>query len=311
MTIRAAAKTIGFTKLGFRARARHFSPIDADLKGRTLIVTGATSGIGRSAVGQLAELGASIVIVGRNPDKTARVRDEVITNGAVGEISFEIADLAMMKSVRALGARLLQRNEQIHVLINNAGTLFPDRGITDEGVEQTLATNLLSHFLLTNLLLERMKESAPARIINVSSGGMYTQRIRPGDLQYDKAAYDGSAAYARTKRGQVILTELWAERLAADGIVVHAMHPGWADTPGLKSSLPGFRRLTKPVLRTPAEGADTIVWLAAASEAVESTGRFWLDRQSVPTHFFDSTKETGRDRDLLWLRLGELAGSIC
>jgi NAD(P)-dependent dehydrogenase (short-subunit alcohol dehydrogenase family) len=129
------------------------------------------------------------------------------------------------------------------------------------------------------------------------------------DLQSTRKEYKGSIAYARAKRGQVILTELWAERLADDGVVVHAMHPGWADTPGVEESLPIFRRVTKPFLRTPEQGADTIVWLAASEVAAETSGKFWLDRRPRSTHRLRSTVEAVDDRQGLWDALNDLAGS--
>jgi NAD(P)-dependent dehydrogenase (short-subunit alcohol dehydrogenase family) len=138
---------------------------------------------------------------------------------------------------------------------------------------------------------------------------MYTQRIRVRDLQNTRGQYKGSIAYARAKRGQVILTELWADRLADQGIVVQAMHPGWADTPGVEASLPLFRKITKPFLRTPEQGADTIVWLAASDEAAETTGKFWLDRRPRPTHRLKNTVEALEDRQGLWDALNELAGT--
>jgi NAD(P)-dependent dehydrogenase (short-subunit alcohol dehydrogenase family) len=190
-------------------------------------------------------------------------------------------------------------------LVNNAGVLLPEREETQEGLEKTFATNLLGHFVLTNLLIEKLE--APARIINVSSGGMYSQRIRVDDLQMERGAYDGTVAYARTKRGQVILTELWAESLRSRGIVVHSMHPGWADTPGVSGSLPRFYKLTKPLLRTPEQGADTIVWLCASDEAARSTGQFWHDRRPRPPHRFRRTRETESERTLLWERLTKLS----
>nr|NIS43200.1 SDR family NAD(P)-dependent oxidoreductase [Desulfuromonadales bacterium] len=160
-------------------------------------------------------------------------------------------------------------------------------------------------FLLTNLLIPRLIESAPSRIINVSSGGMYSQRLSISNLQNDQGEYKGSAAYARTKRGQVILTEMWAEQLADKGVTVSSMHPGWADTPGVAKSLPGFYKLTKPILRTAAEGADTIVWLAAAAEASE-TGRFWHDRRARPIHKTRRTREGIEARRELWEALTTL-----
>jgi NAD(P)-dependent dehydrogenase (short-subunit alcohol dehydrogenase family) len=208
-----------------------------------------------------------------------------------------------MSDVRALAERI---EAPIHILVNNAGVLLPTRTETVEGIETTFATNLLGHFLLTNLLVPKL--AASARIINVSSGGMYAQRISVGNLQNTRGAYDGSKAYARTKRGQVILTELWAGALAPRGIVVHAMHPGWADTPGVSTSLPRFYRLTKPLLRSPAQGADTIVWLCAADEAGRSTGKFWHDRTPRPTHRFARTRETAEEREALWSELCRYSG---
>jgi dehydrogenase/reductase SDR family protein 12 len=153
-----------------------------------------------------------------------------------------------------------------------------------------------------------MQHSAPARIINVSSGGMYTQRIRVDDLQRVRGGFDGAAVYARSKRAEVILTEMWAQRLAGSGITVHAMHPGWADTPGIQSSLPGFYRVTRPLLRTPAEGADTIVWLGAAAEPALRSGLFWHDRRPRPFYLLPRTRETPAERASLWAQCVELSG---
>ncbi len=294
---------VGYTALGYRLRPH--PPIEADLRGRVAVVTGATSGLGRETASSLAALGASLVIVGRNPEKTRAVAQEIAQSTGNPEVRFELADLSSMQEIRALADRI---EAPIHLLVNNAGVLLPEREETPEGLEKTFATNLLGHFLLTNLLIEKLE--APARIINVSSGGMYTQRIRVNDLQMAQERYDGAVAYARTKRGQVILTELWAESLRDKGIVVHSMHPGWADTPGVSSSLPRFYKLTKPLLRTPAQGADTIVWLCASEEAGQTTGQFWHDRRPRPPHRLRSTRETESERALLWEKLNELSASV-
>ena len=195
------------------------------------------------------------------------------------------------------------------VLVNNAGVLSPQRNLSADGIELTLATNVIGPFLLTNLLIGLLKDSAPARVINVSSGGMYTRGIRVEDLQNEQGRFDGAAAYARTKRAQVILTEIWAQRLAGTGVVVHAMHPGWADTPGVRSSLPSFYKATRPLLRTPAQGADTIVWLGAAIAPGQISGRFWHDRRERPTHLLPGTRETQCDRERLWEQCARLSGS--
>jgi NAD(P)-dependent dehydrogenase (short-subunit alcohol dehydrogenase family) len=148
------------------------------------------------------------------------------------------------------------------------------------------------------------------RLLPIGGRGrlVYAQRISVNDLQNARGTYDGAKAYARTKRGQVILTELWAGALAPCGIVVHAMHPGWSDTPGVSTSLPRFYKLTKPLLRSPAQGADTIVWLCAADEAGRSTGKFWHDRTPRPTHRFAGTRETAEEREALWSELCRYSG---
>lgn len=303
-----AAIVPGFAKIGYRIRKRSWQPMAEALTGRTVVVTGATSGLGRAAALELVRLDADVILVGRNPGKTARVRDEIAAEAGRETVRFELADLSLMAEIRGLAQRLLADEPAIHVLVNNAGTLFNERLATVEGIEKTLATNLLGHFLLTNLLIPRLVESAPARIINVASGGMYGQRISIGNLQNGRGEYKGAAAYARTKRGQVILTEMWAEQLKDTGVTVNSMHPGWADTPGVAHSLPTFHKITKPFLRTPPEGADTIVWLAASDEIQGSSGRFWHDRQPRPTHRSRRTKELPEKRRELWRALSELSG---
>ena len=153
-----------------------------------------------------------------------------------------------------------------------------------------------------------LEASAPARVINVSSGGMYTQKLAADDLQFERGTFDGTTAYARTKRAQVVLTELWAQRLQSAGVMVHSMHPGWADTPGLRASLPRFYRATQFLLRTPEQGADTIVWLGAAPEPAQRSGGFWHDRRERTTHMVPRTTESDADRNELWEQCMWLSG---
>ncbi len=295
----------GFTNLGYLAHSRRFRPLQADMTGKNVVITGGTSGLGLAAAGALVDLGARVVVVGRSPGHLEEARAE-LGAGATGLQ----ADLSLMSEVRRLADQLLEKEDHIDVLINNVGVLLADRRLTGEGLEETFATNLAGQFLLTGLLAERLIESAPARVVNVSSGGMYTERIRPDDLQFEKGRYTGTAAYARTKRGQVILTEMWADRLRGSGVAVHAMHPGWANTPGVSKSLPTFDKLMRPFLRTPEQGADTMVWLAAAApEPGISTGGFWFDRRPAPTHLTDSTRESPDERDRLWQALVEMTGA--
>ncbi len=299
----------GFTRQGYRCHARNWKPLAVSMRGRTVVVTGATSGLGRAAAMQLAELGARVILVGRNPDKIEDTRRDIV--GATGneDVVGALADLAVLADVRKLARRLLRTQPRIHVLVNNAGVLLRERTTTAEGNETVLATNLLAPFLLTQLLLPRLVQSAPSRIVNVSSGGMYTSGLALDDLQYERAPYEGARAYARTKRALVVLTELWAQRLADSGVVVHSMHPGWADTAGVAKSLPAFHAITRRLLRTAEQGADTISWLAAAPEAAGASGLFWLDREPHVTHVLPGTDPSPEERQRLWDALVELTAA--
>jgi NAD(P)-dependent dehydrogenase (short-subunit alcohol dehydrogenase family) len=203
----------------------------------------------------------------------------------------------------------LAAGETIDMLINNAGALFNPRQTTAEGLEKSFALLLLSPYILTERLLPLLQQSGSARVVNVLSGGMYTQKIDVEDLQSQRGAYSGSVAYARAKRGLMIATEEWAARWEDYGITVNAMHPGWADTPGVETALPGFHRVTKRFLRSPEEGADTAVWLATSTEAGEVSGKFWLDREQHPSHLSDRTRETPEERQQLLAHLEDLLGS--
>ena len=293
----------GFTNVGYKLHARDFDPIDADLSGKTVVITGGTGGLGRAAAIELSKLGARLIIVSRTRSKLDDLQDSI-----EGDVETIQADLGLMAEVRHV-AEQLKAEPHIDVLINNVGVLLPEREETEEGIEKTLAVDLAGHFLLTNLLIPKLVESAPSRVINVTSGGMYSERIRPDDLQFERGTYTGTAAYARAKRGQVILTEMWADLLSGTGVTVHAMHPGWARTEGVADSLPTFNLLMKPFLRTPEQGADTIVWLASASQPGVTNGRFWFDREEAPTHMLESTRETDAERDALWDGLVDLTGA--
>ncbi len=293
-----------FTNLGYRLHARKFAPLETDMGGKTVLVTGASGGLGLETARRLGAMGARVIMVARDHAKLSRASHTVD-----GPTAIEIADLSLLQDVRRLAERILESEGHLDVLVNNVGVLLPKREITSEGVEKTLATNLAGQFLLTNLLIPKLTDSAPARVINVSSGGMYSERIEPSDLQFAEEAYKGTTAYARTKRAQVILTEMWAQRLPDQRVLFHSMHPGWAATSGVAASLPTFNKLMRPLLRTPEQGADTIVWLAVDSEPTKSSGRFWFDREPAPTHLADSTRETERDRQRLWAALVDITDS--
>jgi NAD(P)-dependent dehydrogenase (short-subunit alcohol dehydrogenase family) len=209
--------------------------------------------------------------------------------------------------VRALAAAAPDR---LDVLVHNAGLMSHTPEITAEGHAHTFATHVLGPFLLTHLLADRLR-AARGRVIWVSSGGMYTQHLdlaRAAGL--DGRPWDGVVAYAQQKRAQVLLSESFADLLAPEA-TSHAMHPGWVDTPGVADALPRFHRWLGPLLRTPAEGADTLVWLTGAPVAGETTGRFWLDRRARRTEILPGTRHDARDRRALWELCAAHTGVSC
>ncbi len=299
----------GYANVGYRIRSRGWSASELQrMEGKVVLVTGASSGLGLAAAEGFARLGATLWLVVRSPERGEQARVRIAERSGNGDVHVGVCDLSELESVRRFAERLRDQVRRLDVLVNNAGVMTEARGVSVDGIELTFATNVVGPFLLTNLLIPLLEQSTPARIINVSSGGMYTQKLRVDDLQSDRGEFDGPKAYARTKRAEVILTELWAEQLAGTGVVVHAMHPGWSDTPGVRSSLPRFAKVTRPLLRTPAQGADTIVWLGAAAEPSRSSGRFWHDRRPRSTHRLRSTRETPQERERLWAACVGLSG---
>lgn len=298
----------GYTKLGHAARSRGWTEDLPSLTGRTVVITGATSGIGRAAAQRFAALGARVVLVARSRSRGDLAVAEIRAATGNELVDVVIGDLGSLESIREAAATIVDQEAAIDVLVNNAGVLPPARELSADGHELTFATNVLGMVALTEGLLPRLVASAPARVINVSSGGMYTARLDVDDLQTQRKDFDGAAVYAQTKRMQVILTEQWADRLKGAGVVAHAMHPGWVATPGVETSLPRFNRVMGPLLRTPEQGADTIVWLGAADDALRTTGGFWHDRRERPTHRVPFTRESAADRQRLWDAVHDLAG---
>jgi dehydrogenase/reductase SDR family member 12 len=291
----------GYTNVGYALRSRTWDDdTPHSMSGKSVLVTGATSGLGLAAAEGFARLGADVTLVARDAERGERAHAQVAEHCDGGAARLELCDLARLSSIRDLGRRCNGRGDGLDVLVHNAGVLAEERTLTEDGIEMTFAVNVVAPFLLTALLTDRLADRAPSRIITVSSGGMYTQRIHTDDLQNAQGEFNGATAYARTKRAQVLLTEVWARRLADRGIIAHAMHPGWADTPGISASLPRFYRASRPLLRTPQQGADTIVWLGAADEAAASSGGFWHDRRRRPTSLLPWTRETAADRCAVW-----------
>ena len=294
-----------FTKIGYAARKRidSWSSLDDhDLTGKVIVVTGATSGLGYAAAQQFAKNGASLVLVGRGADRNQRVVSELTAATGNKSITQVAADMGDYQQVRDLAARVLADHDRLDVLVHNAGALSRERRLAADGTEATVASQVVGPFLLTALLLDRLAASTPARVITMSSGGMYAAGLTVSELQMTPEKYNGTKQYALAKRAQVTLNEMWAERFGERDVRFHAMHPGWADTPGVDASLPTFSKLMGPLLRTPAQGADTLVWLAVDDVPLASNGKFWLDRRQRSIYKLPSTKksDTRERRAKLW-----------
>ena len=295
-----------FSRVGFQVRQRVFgwdSPADGSLAGRTALVTGPTSGLGRATAGELAALGARVVLVGRSESKLAAVRDELAAEVGDDRFPIVVADMGSLASVRAAVAVILANEERLDIVVDNAGAIYPERIIGPDGIEATLAIMAVAPFVLISGLLPLLERTVDARVICVTSGGMYSQALDLDDLQWETEAFSGPRAYAKVKRVQVAVVREWGRRLRAagrTGVAINAMHPGWADTPGLAEQLPEFYDTMRPVLRSAAEGVDTIIWLATAARAGTGGGRLYLDRRPRPFDRVPGTRLSAADRRRLW-----------
>lgn len=268
----------GWSSIGFDVRRRLWSwsdPPPGSMAGSWAVVTGGTAGIGEAGALGLARAGANVVVTGRDGDRAAAAAERIARDTGVEALGLG-ADLSHLSQAAELVRSLRQRLERIDVLVHNAGAMFPTYERHD-GVERTQVLHVLSPFLLTTALEAMMPNSTRTRIVFMSSGGMYSQPLRVDRLDPGPGGYRPSVAYSRAKRAQVALAHRFAERLP--GRAVHAMHPGWVDTAALHESLPRFERVVRPILRSPEQGADTLLWLCTSPAAGTTSGLFWLDRR--------------------------------
>jgi len=305
------ASVVGsFSRIGMAVRSRLLPEFTADapatLDGRTVVITGATSGIGYATATGLARLGAAVHFLARDPVRAARAGQQISAAAGSQRISYGLADLDNPGSVRAFAAEYLTTHDRLDVLIHNAGAIYPSYQVNDAGTERTVAGQVIGPYLLTSLLLPALLAARGSRVITVSSAGMYTQRLDPAILQMSANGFRGVTAYARAKRAQVALSREWARRLAETGVAFHAMHPGWVNTPGLAAALPRFHRVMRPLLRTAEQGADTIIWLAGSDPARLDSGRFWHDRRPRAEYRLPRTRDvvSGAARTL-WDHIAE------
>ncbi|XP_055982148.1 dehydrogenase/reductase SDR family member 12 [Sorex fumeus] len=273
-----------YTKSGYEAASQHFSPDDLDVQvsGRAFLVTGANSGLGKTTAMEIAKRGGTVHLVCRDAARSETAKSEILRESGNQNIFLHIVDLSDPKEIWKFVENFKQEHK-LNVLINNAGCMVNKRELTEDGLEKNFATNTLGVYILTVALIPVLEKEQDPRVVTVSSGGMLVQKLSTQDLQWERAAFDGTMVYAQNKRQQVVMTEQWAR--VHPSIHFSSMHPGWADTPGVRRAMPGFHAKFKDRLRTAAQGADTVLWLAlAAAASKQPSGLFFQDRKPVPKH---------------------------
>jgi NAD(P)-dependent dehydrogenase (short-subunit alcohol dehydrogenase family) len=251
-----------------------------DMTGRTCMITGATSGIGQAAALELARLGAGLVLVGRNAERGERVLEEVRRASSAGDVTLLLADLSSQSEIRRLAADFLASGRPLHVLLNNAGVINLRREESGDGIETTFAVNHLAYFLLTTLLLERLKEGAPARVVNVASDAHRgAGRLDFDDLESQRS-YSPMRVYGRSKLANILFTRELARRLEGTGVTANSMHPGFVGSNFAKNNgLLGVAAMTllRPFARSPEKGAETAVYLCSSPKVEGVTGEYFQD----------------------------------
>ena len=282
------------------------------MRGKTCVITGATSGIGLEAAEALARRGASLILVGRDAGRGAATLERIRARIPGAQTALRIADLSRLAEVRRLAADLLETAGRIDVLINNAGAFFDRHELTEDGLERTFALNHMSYFLLTNLLLDRLKEAAPSRIVNVASEAHRGAMLDFSDLT-GRGGAKGWPAYRRSKLANILFTSELARRLGENGVTANCLHPGFVATrfgdAGNTMATRWLLGLAKRLVAiTPVEGSRTIVHLASAPEVARVSGRYFIkSREALPS----PAAQDGAAARRLWeesARLAEFSG---
>lgn len=289
-TVLDRSLVLGYTKVGSKVRRLWWPPDPpaGALAGKRVVVTGATAGIGLAMAERFARLGATVHLLGRDEAKTRRCAGEIRGKGSGAQVIEEVCDVSDLDAVRSWADGLCSRIDTLHGLVHNAGVMPKERSESKQGHEIQLASHVLGPHVMTDSLYGLLRTADDgAAVVFMSSGGMYSAPLRrwsADELESRDGKYSGLRTYARTKRMQVVLADAWAHRLAETGVRVYSAHPGWVETSGVADALPGFRRVTRPLLRDAADGADTPVWLVATRPDMDP-GKFWHDRARRPTTF--------------------------
>jgi dehydrogenase/reductase SDR family member 12 len=296
-----------FSALGYYRAARDWLPVQPDFSGQTWLVTGATGGIGRAIALAANRAGARVLAVGRSASKGRVLKADSRAPDRMLPIT---AELSLLAAIRRLATEGAVAACPIDVLVNNVGVLLNEHRVTAEGLETSFATNLLGPYVLTEALHRSGQLAADGLVVTVASGGMYGSPLRLAPMNcLDPRCFDGMAAYAMHKRAQVELTRLWNRRWQGRP-TAHVMHPGWVDTAGVQTALPGFRRKLKGVLRDAGQGADTVLWLAATRPPALAEGGIWLDRAVQPEHAFAWTRNSPHSAEALADHLAQISARL-
>lgn len=278
------------------------------MNGKIVLITGATSGIGKQTALELARMGARVVLVARDPARGQATLEEIHRQTGNSNLDLLLADLSAQADLRRLATEFKHKYDRLHVLVNNAGGVFATRKTTVDGLEYTFAFNHLAYFLLTNLLLDVLKASAPARVVNVSSGAQGMGRLHFDDLQSEKR-YNAQAAYNQSKLANVLFTYALARRLEGSTVTANALHPGVVRTNFGRTDTPLFWRiffpLIDPFMLTPEKGAETVVYLASSPEVEGVSGKYFAFKKAIrsnPVSYDPAAQER------LWQVSEELTG---
>lgn len=278
------------------------------MKKKICLIMGATSGIGEATARTLAQIGATVIIVGHNPERGEVARERIQTTTGNTEVNFILADLSSQQEIRQLVDQFKHKYQRLHVLANTAGALFPTRQQSADGIEMTFALNHLNYFLLTNLLLNTLISSTPARIVNISaSAHKFTRGVNFDDLQ-GHVKYSGWGAYSQSKLCNLLFTYELARRLDGTGVTVNALHPGIVATNfGMSGGgiMPLFNRLISFAMLRPEQGAQTGIYLATSPEVEDASGKYFVNRKAVRSSKASYDQSAGAR---LWQVSAEMCG---
>ncbi|CAD5116592.1 DgyrCDS5468 [Dimorphilus gyrociliatus] len=302
-----------YTRTGYEKASKKFtsSDLEVDCTGKVYLVTGANSGIGKVSAFNFAKRGGTVYLVCRNKERGEEAQRDIIEVTNNNNVHLRILDISNIKEVIKFAKEFCENNERLDVLVNNAGCMLQNFPKTEEGLDTNFATNTLGPFVLTHALLPCLKHSDHGRVIMVSSGGMLVQKLDAKNPQLDGLSkYDGTMVYAQNKRQQIVMTVHFAQQYPE--IFFSSMHPGWADTPAVRSAMPDFHRRMKDNLRTDEQGADTVVWLGIADAALkQGNGLFFQDRVPVSTHLpFASTRNSDEEEQMFMDYLNNLSATL-